>query len=107
MKCTLNPNLGKIEVSKTDKERSIVLTNEKVYAVFEYVPDKIIVSLALTNLLIVHNWMPQRLIQRNSYGNIYKNYFAPLPDFDEHKFPFVACSGFEHISLINVHDMAM
>ena len=62
MKCTLNPNLGKIEVSKTDKERSIVLTNEKVYAVFEYVPDKMIVSLALTNLLIVHNWMPQRLI---------------------------------------------
>ena len=40
-------------------------------------------------------------------GNIYKNYFCLLPKFDEYKFPFIACSGFEHISLINVRDQIM
>ena len=62
MKAKLNAESGKVEISEKNKERSLVLVDEKVYTVFEYVPDKMIISLALTNILIVHNWVPQKLI---------------------------------------------
>ena len=66
-----------------------------------------IVSLALTDLLIVHDWNPVKLIMRNSEGNINKFCFTPLPDFHIKTFPFIICSGFEHISLINVKEQFM
>ena len=78
-----------------------------MYSTFEYVPGRMILSLALNDLLIVYDWVPQRLIQRNVQANIYKNFFLKLPKFDEEKFPFIACSGYEHISLINVRDQIM
>ena len=102
-------DMGKYEWSCEDerKQESLLMIDEKVYSVLEYVRNKMLVSIAYTNLLVVHNWKPVKLIQKNSHGNIYKNFFMTLPDFDEQTFPFIACSGFEHISLVNVKDLIM
>ena len=63
-----------------------------------------IVSLAMTDLLLVRDWEPIKLIMRNSELNINKFCFAPLPGFNAKSYPFIICSGFEHISLINVKE---
>ena len=86
---------------------SLLLRHEIVNATFEYEKGKMIVSLAMTDLLIVHEWDPIKLIMRNSEGNINKFCFTPLPGFNTKTFPFIICSGFEHISLINVKEKFM
>ena len=106
VRCTLDEDNFKFECSYIDKrKKSLLLKDEVIYTVLEYALEKMIVSLKLTNLLIVHKWMPLKMISRNSQGNIQKYYFDLLPNFDEQKFPFIACSGFEHISLVNVRDL--
>ena len=59
------------------KTESMMMLDEKVYSTLEFGHNKMIVSIALTNLLVVHNWKPIKLIQKNSPGNIYKNFFMP------------------------------
>ena len=60
-----------------------MLIDEKVYSVLEYARNNMVISLAHTNLLIVNDWKPVRLVASNSLGNIYKNYLMTLPMFDE------------------------
>ena len=86
-------------------KNSLHLKQEVVYATFEYERDKMIVSLAPTDLLIVQNWSPVKRVMRNSENNINKFCFMPLPGFNIKSYPFIICSGFEHISLINVKEM--
>ena len=108
VRCTFEEVKFKFECTDVDKrKKSLLLKDEVIYTILEYAPDKMIVSLKLTNLLIVNKWEPLKMIAKNSMGNIQKYYFDPLPDFDEQKFPFIACSGYEHISLVNVRDMTM
>ena len=64
-----------------------------------------IISLAETDLLIVNDWTPVKIIKEKFFDNIDKFYFAKLPDFHAQNFPFVICSGYNHISLINVKRM--
>ena len=60
-----------------------MLIDEKVFAVLEYARNNMLISLAFTNLLVVHDWKPIKLVQNNSPANIYKNYLLKLPMFDE------------------------
>ena len=64
-----------------------------------------IVSLAETDILIVNDWVPIKVIREKFFDNINKFYFTLLPDFNAQSFPFIICSGFKHISLINVRSM--
>ena len=82
----------------------MLLKNEVVNSIFEYDSNQMIVSLAMTDLLIVKDWNPIKLILRNSAANINKFCFMALPDFNTKTYPFVICSGFEQISLINVKE---
>ena len=41
-----------------------------------------IVSLAETDLLIVRNWAPIKIIKEKLFDNIKKFFFTLLPDFD-------------------------
>ena len=82
LRCRLN--LDTYEWTReTGKDKELLLIDEKVYTSIEYSREKMLVSIALTNLLIVHNWKPVHLIMKNSASNIYKNYFCKLPNFDE------------------------
>ena len=85
-------------------KNSLLLRNEIVNATFEYERGKMIVSLAPTDLLIVEDWNPVKRVMRNSERNINKFCFTPLPGFNAKTYPFIVCSGFEHISLINVKE---
>ena len=51
---------------------------------------------------MINDWQTVRLIKAVHSGNMNKDYYEPLPQFDSLKFPFVMCSGYEHFSLINV-----
>ena len=44
------------------KTESMMMLDEKVYSTLEFGHNKMIVSIALTNLLVVHNWKPIKLI---------------------------------------------
>ena len=92
---------------KKISKNSILLKNEVVNAIFEYDSSQMIVSLAMTDLLIVKDWNPVKLILRNSAANINKFCFMALPGFNVKTYPFVICSGFEHISIINVKECFM
>ena len=48
----------------------MVLRDEMTQTVCEYAIDKMVISLYLTDLLIVHSWDPVRLISRIEPGNI-------------------------------------
>ena len=73
----------------------------------EYARKKIIVSLDPTDLLIIENWQPMKIIFRMQPTNTSKYFIAPFPNFDMKEFPFLVCSGSEHYSLINVRDYKM
>ena len=48
----------------------------------EYGQGELIISLAETDLLIVKDWVPIKVINGKFFDNINKFYFALLPDFD-------------------------
>ena len=105
VRCTLDED-DKLKCIDT-KSNSVLLQDEVVQSVCEYAIDKMVISILLTDLLIVHSWEPVRLIKKDEPGNIQKYFIAPLPDFDEYKFPFLLCSGYEHFSLINIAEFRM
>ena len=73
----------------------------------EYARNKIVVSLHPTDLLMIENWKPVKVIFRMMPNNHSKCYLAPFPNFDMKDFPFLVCSGSESYSLINVRDYKM
>ena len=54
--------------------------------------------------MIIQNWEAVRIIPGNSFGNIDKYWFEPLPGFDYDDFPFIVCSGSESLNLLNVKE---
>ena len=93
------------ELSIEQQNHSMLLKYESVYGILEYKPNKIIMTLHPKNLLIVEHWASTRLIQEDHAGNIQKFYIVPFPNFDEDTFPFLVCSGYEYICLINLKDL--
>ena len=87
------------------KKHSILLSDEMVNSVFEYERDQLIIALVGIDLLIVRNWIPIKVIHERKLDNIDKYYFTKLPGFDAVTYPFIICSGFDHISLINIREM--
>ena len=85
----------------------MLLRDEAPVTICEYGTNKMIVAIEPTDLIVIENWTYCRLIKKVSQGNIMKNYIAPLPSFDEQRFPFLLCSGYEHFSLINIRDCSM
>ena len=63
-----------------------------------------ILSVYLTDLLIVHDWKLVKIIKEITPGNFNKHWILPLPKFNEESFPFLVCSGRGTFTLINLHD---
>ena len=83
------------------------LYKEKVYAVLEFAPDKMLLHIKPTDLLVTHNWEVVSRIEDPNVGNIQKEWFCELPNFNEETFPFVLVTGTESFNLLNVKTSAM
>ena len=83
----------------------MLLCDERAIALLEYEPGKIIISLATTDLLIVKDWVSIKVIRETNNTNMLQ--FLKLPQFDAMDYPFIICSGFKNIKLINVRKMRM
>ena len=96
------------ELHCNDKEfNSMLLKQETILSALEYARNKIVVSLDPTDLLIIENWQPKKIIFRMQPTNTSKYFIASFPNFDMKDFPFLVCSGSECFSLINVRDYKM
>ena len=85
----------------------MLIKDEKVEAIFEYSPDKLVMSVYPTDIIIVHNFKVVKIIYKIELGNFNKHWIAPLPGFDEISFPFLLCSGRQNFTLINVEKYKM
>ena len=97
--------MSESNISKENTKNSILLIDERANSIFEYEINQMIISLAETDLLIVKDFMPVKLIKDKFFDNIKKYYFTEHPEFDAHSFPFIISAGFKNISLINVRTM--
>jgi len=66
-----------------------------------------LVHVTSRNLLVVHNWQVLHEIIEPNVGNTNKYWLSLLPGFDEQKFPFIICSGWETYNLINISNFHM
>ena len=94
-----------LDAYKNGKKCSLLLNDERANSLIECDHGQLVISLAETDLLIVKDWIPVKVIREKSIDNINKQYFTKLPGFDVNSFPFVICSGFKQISLINIKTM--
>ena len=76
----------------------------QVLAIYEYANNKMILSLAPNDLLIVKNWESLRTVKAIDSYNGDQYHFLAHPRFDENEFPFIVCSGFAFYTLINVKE---
>ena len=83
------------------------LDKEEVAAVLEFAPDKMLLHIAPTDLLVTHNWKVVSRIDDPNVGNIQKYWFCELPNFNAETFPFVLVTGVESFNLLNVKTSAM
>ena len=72
---------------------SLLLANERVEAILEYVPNKSVISLNPADLLFIHNWKMVKLVKTLQHGNFNKHWILPMPGFNEKDYPFLICSG--------------
>ena len=79
------------------------LHNGYVATLIEFASNKLLLSIE-SELLVVEKWEPLRQIPSLVKGNMGKEYILPHPDFDQVKLPFLVCSGFDFITLINVKE---
>ena len=86
---------------------SLLLKDEKVENVYEYEPDKLVISLYPDGILITDKWRQVNVIKNNRPGNINNHWVLPFPfnnSDDGEKLPFLVMSGRESFSLINLRD---
>ena len=68
--------------------------------------NKIIITIYPTGILILDEWLTTIKIEDASNNNIQQFWITPMPGFDESTFPFLVCSGYETLSLININPYA-
>ena len=83
------------------------MKDEVISSVLEYTKNKILVHVTSRDIYVVHEWQVVHRIKETSAGNTMKFWIAPLPGFDEEKFPFVICNGWETYNLINTKEFSM
>ena len=86
------------------QSESILLNNEDVYSILEFGINQLLVSVQLTDLLVLENWSVVKKISDASSGNVQKCWQALLPGFNLESFPFVVVAGDETINLVNVKE---
>ena len=89
-------------ICKNKKKQSMLLRDEAAQTICEYATNKMIVAIHEADLLVINDWQDVRMIKQQYTGNINKDFIIPLPDFDEQRFPFLLCSGYQHICLVNI-----
>ena len=62
-------------ISKENTKSSILLKDERANSIFEYEINQMIISLAETDLLVVKDFTPVKLIKDKFFDNINKYYF--------------------------------
>ena len=70
-------------VQEDTGSNSMVLLYEMAYTVLEYRPNKLILALFPSDMLITDNWEPIQHIHSAAADNIEMNYICCHPDFDE------------------------
>ena len=78
------------------------LDKEVVSAVLEFAPDKMLLFIVPTDLLITHKWKVVSRIEDPNVNNIQKYWFCELPNFNAETFPFVLVTGWESFNLVNI-----
>ena len=59
-----------------------------------------------SRIVVIDNWLEYRYIQDPKVGNDQKFFSIPLPLF-KNSFPFIVCTGYETINIVNVNTMQM
>ena len=85
----------------------MLLKGEDVYSMLEFGRNQMLISVQLTDMLIVNNWKVMFRITDSNPGNFQKCWLAPLPGFNFESFPFIVASGHETINLINVKEYSI
>ena len=89
-----NINIHQRTITYPDlQSNSIYLINENIHSVLEYAINKMIVHVAPTDILTVHNWQVVHILQDSAPGNNQKYWLCPLPGFNVNSFPFIVSSG--------------
>ena len=89
-----------------DLEDHSALIKQTVDGVKEYEEDKIIITVNPATIVIIENWLEYRFVDDKKEGNDQKYFIAPLPLF-RHTFPFIVCTGYESINIVNIKTMQM
>ena len=79
------------------------IENEYFISACEYDEGSFVVQVADTDILLVENWIVQKVIAETDAGNTMKYWFKPIPHFHPVHFPFIVCSGKIAFNLINLN----
>ena len=64
-----------------------------MWAILEYAPEHLIMTIRPSDLLIVADWEVKQIIESIHLSNNQKFLLMLFPGFNEESFPFVICSG--------------
>ena len=80
----------------------MLIYNEYVNSICEFVENQFLISVLPTDLLVVSGWTVLHTVVDPVPGNIEKFWLSPPPQFDLENFPFVVSSGQISFNLVNV-----
>ena len=81
------------------------LIKQPVDWIKEFQNEKVLVTVE-SRIVVIDNWLEYRYIQDPKVGNDQKYFSIPLPLF-KNSFPFIVCTGYETINIVNVNTMQM
>ena len=82
--------------------QSIIFKEWKLIEAYEYAKDKILVTTMSNVLFLVQDFCLVKLINDESYNEICRGDFTPLPNYDEENFPFILIGGCFFTCIMNV-----
>ena len=78
-----------------------VQIDDRVDWVYEFEEDKIFMTVDST-IFIIEDWLDYHEVKDPRSCNYQKYFITPIPRFSDN-FPFIVCTGFESISIVNVN----
>ena len=98
-------NMPILEFKFVDYPDNTALVRSQVFGILEYSPEKVLITVYPSKILIIDNWQQIHKIEDPRIGNDQKYFITPMPNFDSEKFPFLVCSGYETLNFINVKEL--
>lgn len=97
-----NMNSDDLTIDLGSNECAMLLKKELVNGMLEFAPNKLVMFINPTDLLIANNWQVVNIIKDPRAGNCMKQWLQPLPGFDSEQFPFIVTSGKQSYNLVNL-----